>query len=437
MKSRTVLIILSCTQLAVVAQVGTNQPQCIVLTPELLSQYAEEARSNNAALWAARSKVKAAEENARSIPLWRDPEVMLGGMAADEMMRQEDGDIMYGVEQMLPVFGKEKAARAAARADIPLEEAELEMKFQDLRKDLSAALFKAVVADETLILSQQDLLWLDTLAATVEQRYAVGDSSQVDVLRVQNERSRRAEQVRNDENEREMSYATVNRLLNRNVISGWARMELPEVFPPVPLTTRLMELATRFEPRLAALRRKREQAEAMVNLSRKEARPDLAATVESRQYSGTGEERSTSVALKMTLPLFNRGKYKAAVRREEARTREIDYEIEDYTYQVRTDIHHIIAKIDNARREALLYRDEIIPRSEQALRSAESAWQVNRDSFRDVLDMRRMLLEARTMYFKAVAEQYMALTELITCCGIADLESLQSVSESFEPKEPK
>jgi outer membrane protein TolC len=335
---------------------------------------------------------------------------------------------MYGAEQMLPVFGKEKAARAAARAEIPVEEADLEEKFQTLRKDLTSALFQAVLADEILVLSQQDLLWLETLTTTVEQRYGLGDASQVDVLRMQNERSRRAERIRNEENDRETAYAMVNRLLNRNVISEWPRMELPEIFPSVPFTARLLGLATRFEPRLAMMKKQRDQAKAMVNLSRKEARPDLAASVEARQYSRTGEERSTAVALKMTIPLFNRSKYKAAIRREEARLEEIDYKIEDYTYQVRTEIHHLIAKIDNARREALLYQNEIIPRSEQALRSAETAWQASRDAFRDVLDSRRMLLEARTMYFKAVAEQYMALVELITCCGISDLESLDAVA---------
>ena len=445
MKFRNVFTVLACVQVARVAiaaaESPTNAPQRIVLTAELVGAYAEEARTNNAAIWAARARVKAAEENARSIPLWRDPEVMVGGMAAEQMMREEDGDIMYGAEQMLPVFGKEKAARAAARAEIPLEEAELEDKFQNLRKSLAEALFKAVLADEILVLSQEDLLWLNTLTTAVEQRYAVGDASQVDVLRVQNERSSRAEKIRNEENNRHAAYATVNRLLNRNVISTWPRMELPEVFTPVPLSARLLGLATRFEPRLAMMKKQRDQAEAMANSSRKEGRPDLSALVENRQYTRTGDQRSTTFALKMTLPLFNRSKYKAAIRRDEARVEQINYEIEDYTYQVRTEIHHLIARIDNARREALLYRNEIIPRSEQALRSAESAWQANRDAvrdaFRDVLDSRRMLLEARTMYFKALAEQYMALVELITCCGISDLESLDAVATGTESEEAK
>ena len=422
----------ACAQAGVFAQdVGTNR---IVLTPVLINEIADEARNNNAALWAARSRVKAAEENAKSIPLWRDPEVMIGGMGAETMMRMEDGDIMYGAEQMLPVFGKEKAAQKAARAEIPVEEADFEYQFQTLRKNLAQGLFKAVLADELLVLGQQDLVWLETLTRAVEQRYGVGDASQMDVLRVQNERARRAEQIRTDENERESAYAAVNRLLNRNVIAGWARMELPEVAEPIRLTEEVLRMAEKFEPKLRMMREQRAQAEAMVELTRKERRPDLSAGVEARQYSRTGEGRSASVVLKMTVPWFNRGKYNSAVRRDEARLQEIDYRIEDMLYETRTEVHHLIAMIDNARREALLYRDEIIPRSEQALRSAEASWQASRDAFRDVLDARRMLIEARTMYFKAVSEQYSAISELILCCGIADLEALEMLAKDGEEK---
>ena len=433
MKLIQFVIFVACAQFSVFAQeAGTTR---IVLTPELINEFAEEARSNNAALWAARSRVTAAQENARSIPLWRDPEVMLGGMAAETMMRMEDGDIMYGVEQMLPVFGKEKAARNAAQAEVPVEEADLDYQFQTLRRNIAQALIQAVLTDELLILAQQDLLWLETLTAAVEQRYSVGDASQMDVLRVQNERSRRVEKIRTDENTREMAYAAVNRLLNRNVIAGWAPMELPELAGPVALTTKLLAYAEKFEPKLKMMREQKAQAEAMVELTRKERRPDLSAGVEARQYSRTGEGRSAAVVLKMTVPWFNRIKYKSAVLRDEARVTEVDYKIEDMLYEVRTEVHHLVALIDNARREALLYRDEIIPRSEQALRNAESAWQASRDAFRDVLEGRRMLLEARTMYFKAVAEQYISLSELILCCGIGDLEALEMLTQSVEAKE--
>jgi hypothetical protein len=46
-----------------------------------------------------------------------------------------------------------------------------------------------------------------------------------------------------------------------------------------------------------------------------------------------------------------------------------------------------------------------------------------------VLEARRMLVEARLMYARAVAEAYNAMSELILCCGIADFEALEMLGK--------
>lgn len=99
----------------------------------------------------------------------------------------------------------------------------------------------------------------------------------------------------------------------------------------------------------------------------------------------------------------------------------------DYDLSLREELHALTVKIDAARREALAYRDDIIPRSESALNSARTGWEAGRNTFRDVLDARRMLLEGRLMYARAVSEQYQMLSELVLCCGLGDLEALQMI----------
>jgi outer membrane protein TolC len=217
-------------------------------------------------------------------------------------------------------------------------------------------------------------------------------------------------------------------------MAGWERMQLPPISGPVPFTDRLLGYASKFDPKLRMMQKQIEKAQATVEASRKGRRPDLNAAVEGRSYSGNGHERSAEVVLKMTLPWFNNDKYRAAVRRDEAKVKEIDNQIEDYVQGLRAEIHHLTARIDGSRRDALLYRDQIIPRSEQALHSAQSAWQASRDAFRDVLEARRMLIDARMMYVRAVADQYSAMSELILCCGIADLEALEMLGKQDHPE---
>ena len=90
-------------------------------------------------------------------------------------------------------------------------------------------------------------------------------------------------------------------------------------------------------------------------------------------------------------------------------------------------------RIDAARREALLYREQIIPRSEQALASARAAWENGRGPFRDLLDARRMLLDAHLMHARAVAGQYQQMSELVLACGLDSLEALETLTAPSEP----
>ena len=421
------ILILGCVLVAASAQdQSTNRP---VVTPALINELAEEARQNNSALLAAESRLIAAQQNAQSIPKWRDPQVMAGGMIAETMMREEDGDVMYGVEQMLPVFGKEKAAIAAAQSEAAVAEQKLDYEYQILRKELAEALFRAALQDELLQIARQDFDWLTTFVQAVEERYQAGNTSQIELLRVQNELSRQREQLLTLGTRRDDAYVTVSRLLNRNVHSIWAPMALPDLAPPVYYNERLLRIATRYEPRIKVLQKEIESAQAMVNLSRKESRPDLGVGAEVRHYSRTGEARSGTLLLTLNLPWFNSDKYRAAVKRDEARLQEVENLLDDYHYELKAELHHLTSRVAIARREALLYRDEIIPRTEAALESARAMWQSGRSAFVDVLEGRRMLLEARSMYYQALAEQWEALSDLVLCCGLGDLEALSMLYE--------
>jgi outer membrane protein TolC len=80
-----------------------------------------------------------------------------------------------------------------------------------------------------------------------------------------------------------------------------------------------------------------------------------------------------------------------------------------------------------------LYRNEVIPRAEQALESARATWIGGRGLFTDVLDTRRILLEGQLMHAASVTEQYKLLSELVLCCGLGDLEALKMIAAEMEP----
>jgi cobalt-zinc-cadmium efflux system outer membrane protein len=175
------------------------------------------------------------------------------------------------------------------------------------------------------------------------------------------------------------------------------------------------------------MREQIKQAQAVVDATRRERFSEVSIGAESRNYTGNGEWRQAEFMVSFSLPFFNSKKYRANIKRDEAKVKATEFDAADYELSVREEVHNLTVKIDAARREALTYRDEIIPRSESAMESARAGWESGRGMFRDVLESRRMLLEARLMYVQAVSEQYQMMSELVLCCGLGDLGALEMI----------
>jgi outer membrane protein TolC len=412
-------------------QPATN---AIVVTPALLSHLSEEMRTNNPALRAASAMTNAAAAGVAAVRTWDDPMVMAGGMAAREEMRADEGDILYGVEQKLPLFGKPRLERNVARAELAVETSRFEYEFQQRRADLAKALFRAALANRVVVIGEEDVAWLDTTRQLIESNAGVGEALIADVLQIQNERDKRANQLLTDRDQLAHEHVTLNRLLNREPQSPWPKLELPQAASAVPFNQRLIEFALKYEPQTQTMREQVRQAEGMVASVRRNRFPDITAGIEARNYSGDGSFRQGMLVFRMNLPWANNSKIRAEVRREEAKLSATQSELSENQLVIREELHQLTIKIDAARREAVLYHDLIIPRTESGLENLRTGWQSGQNSFREVLDTRRMLLDARLMYARAVAEQYEMLSELVLCCGIGDLGSLSMVGIELAPE---
>jgi outer membrane protein, heavy metal efflux system len=411
---------------------GPVVTNAMVVTPEYVNQLAEEMREQNPALQAARARTNAAAASVGAVRTWEDPMFMVGGMVADKEMRANDGDILYGVEQKLPLFGRPGLARKVALAESDVAVSKENAEFQVRRVELAVTLFRTALADRTVLVGEQDLRWLDTLESALEARYRSGAATLVEWTQVQNERSKRAAQLQTDRDQLTQQHVVLNRRLGRSLLQRWPALKLPNVAESVRFSPALLNFATRYEPRLHTMREEARAARAAADLTGRERLPEVSAGVLARNYSGNGEFRQGEIVLRLSLPWFNQGKYHSATRRDEARAKAAELDAADYAAGLREEVHGLTVKIEAARREALVYRDEIIPRSETAIESARAAWESGRGMFRDVLEARRMLLEARLMHARAVAEQYEMLSDLVLCCGLGDLEALKMLEDKLK-----
>jgi outer membrane protein TolC len=425
MKTQFLSIILLIPLAAGALPAGEPAPEGrpIGLTRELIDQLVAEAQGQNPALEAASARADAAAEAVDSVRKWEDPVFSFGlwlpgqqGFSSFQM-----GNLIYGVEQKLPVFGRSELARDVAESAAAKERLNVRNAVEILRRDVTLALLDLALADENAKLAEEDLTWLDATLAAVDDRFRVGKASQVEWLKIQTERAKAADQLTTIRSMRGRQRAQLNRLVNRDLEAPWPSVSLPEIAGPVLFDDRLVSAALDFAPKLKVMQQEAAQDEAVARLTQRKRMPEIGVGLQARQYSGDGQIREGTMTVDFSLPWLNRRNYDADLRRDRANKRAAEHEADDYALSIRLEVHHLVVDLDAARRQALLYRDRIIPLTEQTLSSARAAWENNLGLFQDVLDARRMLVENRREQAQAGADQGRDVADLTFLTGIDDL----------------
>lgn len=404
-----------------------------VVDSALVARLSEELRTGHPALRALERRADAAGYQAEGVRQWADPQFQVGGEVSREgdAMARTRGDLIYGLQQRLPVLGKEQAARSVAEAAAATAATRVETRFQELRRDLAVALLETAFAGEMVALDQEDLAWLSALESATAARVASGAVPGPTLLRLRNEAARRSADLTNSLAVLDMRRAGVNRLLGRDELRTLEPLELPDITPAVPYSPAVVVLALNAEPELQIVRRQRTEAERVLELTRRQSRPDLAIGVQGRQYSGDAGFREGMFTLSLNLPWLNRAAYRRDILRDESRLQATDLDRADLELMVREEVHHLTVRIANAERDARLYRDGILPRTRTQAEATEALWTSGRAGLDDVLAVRRELVGVRRLLARSVADEWVALSELLLCCGLDDLESLQAAGPAM------
>lgn len=420
---RRACLIVLCAGATLIA--GDEPPE--VVTADLVRRLSAPMRERHPELRGLGHTVAAERLNADGSRRWADPDVMLGGALyryAD--MARENGDLYYGVEQRLPILGKERAARALAASNAVSAGARLEARFAELRRDLAVSLFDAATARMAADLIAADVRWLETQVRLGRSRVASGGDPASMVLRLENELDRRRLDWTNALARRVDGEIGVQRLLGGagDPVGGFL---LPPVAEAVPFGPVLVRFAERAEPEV--LRREQDLgvASATVEVTRRSQRPDVAVGVQSYHESATGTAAQGMLTVTMSVPWFNRANYRRDLQRDRARLASVEASVEDARQAVRREVHRLVTQIDSARREAVLMRDVVLPRTRRLQESLEGLWTSGRVELRELLDTRRQRVEAEMSEVRATGEYWVAMSELLLCCGLEDLETVREL----------
>ena len=398
----------------------------VVITTDLIERLMDEAQTDNPGFLAVSLRADSATANVTSVRTWEDPTFMIGEslFSPQGFAASQQGDLTYGISQKLPLWGNPSLNRHVAEATASVRHAQTDFRFRQLRRDVMKQLFATALAEREVQIGEQDLAWLQVTAKEIEAKYQAGQASVADTLQIQNEVAERNDSLRTDQLMLGHEGVSLNRLLNRDFNSLWPLFQLPDVFPVIPYSEALLSLALTNEPQIKVMEQEIKAAEAETKLTRRSRLPDVSLGVQGNQYSGDGGFRSGAFTLSFSLPWFNESKYRKDYQREQDAQKAVEQDRDDQVLMVREELHHLTLDIEDQRREALLYRDEITTRAEQMLSSRLSDWETGHGALRDVLDARRMWLASQLTAAQAIAGEQQDVAELLLWTGLESTEAL-------------
>jgi cobalt-zinc-cadmium efflux system outer membrane protein len=262
-----------------------------------LIQFVQSVVESNPRVQAARAAVEAsgAFRDAASRPLY-NPELSIDAENTDIETRT------LGISQTLDWGGKRKARTAVAESDRLVVEAEYLAARWDITVELLDGLAQHQTGVERDALAKSRRQLMDEFAALAQRRFDAGDLARVelDLARLASTDAR-IQKATAGAGLAEARQAVRN-LTPRSAAAQWPT--LPDALPALPKGAEDPRSLVLALPEVLAARREVETADAVVELRRRERRPDPTLSL-----TGGDEDGESLVGVNVTIPLYVRNRF--------------------------------------------------------------------------------------------------------------------------------
>jgi outer membrane protein TolC len=385
-----------------------------LLNDAFLAQVRDAAARSHPAAASGRYKAKAAASDAKSIRLWNDPMVGIGFMGASRMMRADDGDVMLGIEQSLPKPGMFEAERRKMEAMTRAEQEAARGAADAVGAEAAKAAIELALADESITLQQAQVEWMAAMAENAKQMAADPMGSSTDALRMETELAKEKQMLDAARRTREGYARKLNITLGKPLDSPWPALQLPATPPPVPVAKAEIARIPHANPKVRAMKEMVSAANEDARIADRERLPEVSVGVDTQIYSGTGDIKSTTIGLKLSLPWFNDTFYQAKIDAARIRGTAASRDVESMQLEIAGMVSMAATEAANAAAEARAYSGEIHEKAKLAVKTTEAAWISSKAPLADLLDSARTLFAIRLQQRRMIAMQFAALEDLRT-----------------------
>ncbi|HET6936531.1 MAG TPA: TolC family protein [Candidatus Angelobacter sp.] len=416
------LLLFAATSICVYGQ--SQQPMEPASAPGSVTPLAvliAEAQQNNPEIRLMAHSSMAAKQMAKSAGALPDTQFVLQHLSVGSprpFAGYTNSDFAYiglGAAQEFPGPGKRKLRQEAAGLQAQAAQAQSDAQGRTVVDQVKTAYYKLAYLQQTLTILLRDDKLLGEMEQIAESRYRVGKGNQQEVLKAQLQHTRILQEINAHHREVAGQQAEIKRLLARpqdspDVVAESLR---ERALPPAP--KELLRQAGENNPEVVARKAMAGRADKLVELSRREFRPDFGVQY---MYQNTDRRFRDYYMATLTVTLPNRGRRQAELAQalEEQKAAGAAVDAESRKRAAETYEQYEIARLSTE--QLKIYREGLMPQAEATLRAAMSAYQTNQQDFETLLSSFRDVLDIEEQYQKELSDHESALARIESLTGV-------------------
>jgi outer membrane protein TolC len=251
------------------------------------------------------------------------------------------------------------------------------------------------------------------------KQYEVGMGKQVDIFRAQTELSSLITEGINLEQEKKVTEAMINTILNRPANSPLGYV--PDVTDTTATWTfnQIVPLALDARPELKVMDHNINMNSAELALSKREYLPDLMVRFMYKDMTNTGDDFWALMGgVSVPLAFWSKGKFKGKVQENQLNLKRAEEEYTEMKNMILFEVQQALVKVESNKNVLTLYENTVVPQAEQTMQSTLAVYQTGKTEFLMLIDAYRMLLMAKLDYYMAVMNYMTSQAELEQAVGM-------------------
>jgi outer membrane protein, heavy metal efflux system len=379
-----------------------------------LKDYVEYGSNHNAALAASYDEWQAAREQIPQAKVLPDPKLTY----QLETQRTPHGQT-FGIEQTFPWFGTIKARTNTASSMEQASRKRYESQRLKLTSQIKQSYYEYRYLTEQMEIARQNLEWVKYFEKITRAKYATSKITHPDHIRSQIETANTEYELESLKRSADALVAKLNSLLNRP-----AKAILPppvkEEFKEIVIDQdKIVAVLLANNPDIQATGFDLVAANSQVELAKKKFYPEIEVGIDALYQSeatmGPGAQ-PLFARVGITMPLWA-DSYSAGERQARANVRQAYNQKTQLQNDLVAQAQEVLYDIQILAKKAKLYKQVLIPRSQEMLRAYESLYRSGESDFLNLIDAQRTLLKSQLEYQKATAEYGKKIAQLEALIG--------------------